>query len=92
MLALAGAPVRASAPRLAAAIGGIHARSGLAAGRKSRFYAEITRLRQIVDLASRSVPLLFLLDELLSGTNSHDRHRRRRPSSGRWWSAAPSVW
>jgi DNA mismatch repair ATPase MutS len=40
---------------------------------KSRFYAEITRIRQIVDLASGSRPLLFLLDELLSGTNSHDR-------------------
>jgi DNA mismatch repair ATPase MutS len=40
---------------------------------KSRFYAEITRLRQIMDLSSSPVPLLFLLDELLSGTNSHDR-------------------
>jgi DNA mismatch repair ATPase MutS len=40
---------------------------------RSRFYAEITRLRRIVDLASGDKPLLFLLDELLSGTNSHDR-------------------
>jgi DNA mismatch repair ATPase MutS len=40
---------------------------------KSRFYAEITRIRQIMDLAAGPVPLLFLLDELLSGTNSHDR-------------------
>ena len=40
---------------------------------KSRFYAEITRLRQIMDLSTGSVPLLFLFDELLSGTNSHDR-------------------
>ena len=39
---------------------------------KSRFYAEITRLRQIVDLGGTQ-PLLFLLDEILSGTNSHDR-------------------
>jgi len=37
----------------------------------SRFYAEISRLRQVVDLASG--PLLFLLDEILHGTNSHDR-------------------
>lgn len=37
----------------------------------SRFYAEISRLRQIVDLSSG--PLLFLLDEILHGTNSHDR-------------------
>ncbi len=40
---------------------------------RSRFFAEITRLRQIVDLTGSSVPVLFLLDELLSGTNSHDR-------------------
>ncbi len=40
---------------------------------KSRFYAEITRLRQVVDLTTCPRPALFLLDELLSGTNSHDR-------------------
>ena len=39
----------------------------------SRFYAEITRLRQLVDLTKEQRPLLFLLDELLHGTNSHDR-------------------
>jgi DNA mismatch repair ATPase MutS len=39
----------------------------------SRFYAEIQRLRQLVDLAQGPVPLLFLLDEILHGTNSHDR-------------------
>jgi DNA mismatch repair ATPase MutS len=44
----------------------------LQAGR-SRFYAEISRLKQIVDLAAGPLPVLFLLDELLSGTNSHDR-------------------
>ena len=44
----------------------------LQAGR-SRFFAEITRVRQLVDLARGSSPLLFLLDELLQGTNSHDR-------------------
>ena len=40
---------------------------------RSRFYAEITRIREIADLASGPVPLLFLLDELFHGTNSHDR-------------------
>jgi hypothetical protein len=40
---------------------------------RSRFFAEITRLRQIVDLTREPTPVLFLLDELLSGTNSHDR-------------------
>ncbi len=39
----------------------------------SRFYAEIKRLRLVVDLADREPPLLFLLDEMLAGTNSHDR-------------------
>ena len=40
---------------------------------RSRFYAEITRLREIIKLASGSRTVLFLMDELLSGTNSHDR-------------------
>jgi DNA mismatch repair ATPase MutS len=39
----------------------------------SHFYAEILRLRQILDLSGRERPLLFLLDEILHGTNSHDR-------------------
>ena len=39
----------------------------------SRFYAEITRLHQIVDLTKGPLPVLFLLDEILHGTNSHDR-------------------
>jgi hypothetical protein len=39
----------------------------------SRFYAEIARLKQIMDLTRQPLPVLFLLDELLSGTNSHDR-------------------
>lgn len=39
----------------------------------SRFYAEIRRLRQIVDLAGGERTLLALLDEVLAGTNSHDR-------------------
>ena len=38
----------------------------------SRFYAEITRLGQIMRLGSEA-PVLFLIDELLHGTNSHDR-------------------
>jgi DNA mismatch repair ATPase MutS len=39
---------------------------------KSRFLAEVSRVRQIIDLAGNE-PVLFLLDELLSGTNSEDR-------------------
>jgi DNA mismatch repair ATPase MutS len=39
----------------------------------SRFYAEILRLKLIAELTRRPTPVLFLLDELLSGTNSDDR-------------------
>jgi len=39
----------------------------------SRFYAEIKRLKQVVDLVGNDLPLVFLLDEVLHGTNSHDR-------------------
>ncbi|MHB0971243.1 MAG: MutS-related protein [Thermoanaerobaculia bacterium] len=73
-LALAGAPVCAERLRLSRlALGAsIRINDSLAAG-ESRFYAEIKRLRQIVDLARAGRPLLFLLDEVLHGTNSHDR-------------------
>jgi len=74
VLAWAGAPVRAKRLRLSPLVIGASMRvqDSLQDG-KSRFYAEITRLRQVVDLGADSIPLLFLLDELLSGTNSHDR-------------------
>jgi MutS-like protein len=74
VLALAGAPVRARHMRLSPfAVGAsIHILDSLQTG-ASRFYAEITRLRQIVELTDGELPLLFLLDEILSGTNSHDR-------------------
>ncbi len=43
----------------------------------SRFFAEIQRLKQIVDLTERqeedAFGVLFLVDEILQGTNSHDR-------------------
>jgi DNA mismatch repair ATPase MutS len=42
-------------------------------GGVSRFYAEILRLRQILDLTTGPLPVLFLIDEFLHGTNSHDR-------------------
>ena len=74
VLALAGAPVRASRLTVSPlALGAtLRVQDSLQAGR-SRFFAEISRLKQIVDLAAGPVPVLFLLDELLSGTNSHDR-------------------
>jgi hypothetical protein len=73
-LAWAGAPVRAKRLLVSPlAIGAsIRVQDSLQDNR-SRFYAEILRLKQIVALAEGDKPLLFLLDELLSGTNSHDR-------------------
>jgi hypothetical protein len=74
VLAWAGAPVRAARLKISPLTLGASIRilDSLQDGR-SRFYAEITRLREIVALTSGSRPILFLLDELLSGTNSHDR-------------------
>jgi DNA mismatch repair ATPase MutS len=74
VLALAGAPVRAASLRLSPlAIGAtLRIQDSLLEGR-SRFYAEITRIRELTDIAAGPVPLLFLLDELFHGTNSHDR-------------------
>jgi hypothetical protein len=74
VLALAGAPVRARRLRLSPLQTGasIRIQDSLQAG-ASRFYAEITRLRQIVELTNKELPVLFLLDEILHGTNSHDR-------------------
>jgi hypothetical protein len=72
VLAMAGAPVRAGSLKLTALqIGAsIRINDSLHEG-SSRFYAEITRLRQLFE--PNSLPLLFLLDELLQGTNSADR-------------------
>jgi DNA mismatch repair ATPase MutS len=74
VLAQCGAPVRAkrlvlSPLQVAASICILDSLSGGV----SRFYAEIQRVKAIVDLAQSGTPVLFLLDELLSGTNSHDR-------------------
>ena len=74
VLALAGAPVRARPLRPHALHLGASLRTqDSLQGGISRFYAEIQRLRQIVDISRDQPPLLFLLDEILHGTNSHDR-------------------
>ncbi len=74
VLALAGAPVSARRLRISAFVLGatLHIEDSLQAGH-SRFFAEILRIRAIADAARGPVPLLFLLDEILHGTNSHDR-------------------
>ncbi|HEY2383883.1 MAG TPA: DNA mismatch repair protein MutS [Terriglobia bacterium] len=73
VLALAGAPVRTARMKVSVvALGAtIRVLDSLQAG-TSRFYAEIQRLRQIMDL-TKTMTVLFLLDEILHGTNSHDR-------------------
>jgi hypothetical protein len=80
VLAQAGAPVCATrfalTPLLPA--GTLRVQDSLQTGR-SRFFAEITKLRQIVEAARHrgdgvATPL-FLIDELLAGTNSHDRRQ-----------------
>lgn len=73
VLALAGAPVRAKVFRVSV----LHVAASLRVqdslqGGASRFFAEIRRLKMVVD-SSRVRPTLFLLDEILSGTNSKDR-------------------
>jgi MutS-like protein len=74
VLAFAGAPVRAGRLRISPLrIGAtLRIQDSLQEGR-SRFYAEISRIREVADLAAAPTPALFLLDELLHGTNSHDR-------------------
>jgi hypothetical protein len=74
VLALAGAPVRAASLRMSPLqIGAtLRIQDSLQEGR-SRFYAEITRVRKLADVSRGPTPLLFLLDELFHGTNSHDR-------------------
>lgn len=74
VLALAGAPVRARRLRLSPlAVGAtLRVQDSLLAGR-SRFQAEVLRVRRLLDMARGTPPLLFLLDELFQGTNSADR-------------------
>jgi hypothetical protein len=74
VLAMAGAPVRAQHLRLSPLQVGANIRinDSLHKG-SSRFYAEITRLRHLNESALRKPSLLFLLDEVLQGTNSRDR-------------------
>jgi DNA mismatch repair ATPase MutS len=74
VLALAGAPVRAERLTLTPmGLGAtIRVEDSLQQGH-SRFYSEILKIREIVQLTEGHVPVLFLLDEILHGTNSHDR-------------------
>jgi DNA mismatch repair ATPase MutS len=74
VLAQAGGPVRARRLRMSPLeiAASIQNQDSMQAG-VSRFYAEITRVGQIMRRTGRTPPVLFLIDELLHGTNSHDR-------------------
>ncbi|CAN5201408.1 hypothetical protein BH09MYX1_BH09MYX1_62630 [soil metagenome] len=73
VLALAGAPVCAKKMRLGVVrlATSMRVEDSLAEG-TSHFYAELLRLKLIVDESAKG-PVLFLLDEILHGTNSHER-------------------
>lgn len=79
VLAQAGAPVRARSLVLTPLAPGatLRIQDSLHTG-ESRFYAEISRLRAILERATaagdgKGPAVLFLLDEILAGTNGHDR-------------------
>ena len=74
VLAQAGAPVCARRLLLSSLTVGasIRTQDSLQEG-TSRFYAEISRLSSIMATAGTNPPALFLIDEFLNGTNSHDR-------------------
>jgi DNA mismatch repair ATPase MutS len=74
VLAFAGAPVRARRLRLSrmAIRASLSVVDSLLNG-KSKFLAEMDKLRQALNSALEGEPVLFLVDEILSGTNSQDR-------------------
>jgi hypothetical protein len=76
VLASAGAPVCAASLRIGPVRVGTSMRieDSLEQG-VSHFYAELRRLKRVLDLAHEreSAPVLFLLDEILHGTNSRER-------------------
>jgi len=77
ILAFAGAPVCARSLRIGAlrVATSMRVEDSLAQG-VSHFYAEVRRLKRVVDLAHEpppAPPVLFLLDEILHGTNSRER-------------------
>ena len=85
VLAFAGAPACASALRIGPlrVATSMRIEDSLEEG-VSHFYAELRRLKRVIDLArdtrkvsevgeAAAVPVLFLLDEILHGTNSRER-------------------
>jgi hypothetical protein len=73
VLAYMGAPVRCTTLRLSSLTIGaaVRIQDSVVDGR-SHFLAEMQRLRRMIEEADHG-PLLFLADEIMGGTNSHDR-------------------
>jgi len=73
VLAKAGAPVRAASLQLSGldVFASLSIVDSILEG-KSKFLAEVERVKQMLESA-RQTPVLFLIDEILSGTNSRDR-------------------
>jgi DNA mismatch repair ATPase MutS len=74
VLARAGAPVSARRLELGALVveTSLRVADSLARG-VSHFFAELLRLKGVVDASRAGAPVLFLLDEILHGTNSRER-------------------
>lgn len=74
VIALAGGPVRASSARLSrlTVCASLAVTDSLLEGR-SKFLAEVARLSESIARSRAGEPVLFLIDEILSGTNSKDR-------------------
>ena len=75
ILAYAGAPV--CADKFSCSIMNLYACMKINDNLKegiSSFYAEMLKVRNIVEASKEGKPILFLLDEIFKGTNSKDRH------------------
>ena len=73
VLAYMGAPVRCTKLHLSLwTIGAAVRMQDSVTDGRSHFLAEMQRLRRMIEAADQA-PLLFLADEIMSGTNSHDR-------------------
>jgi len=79
VLALMGAPVCAERMKLSdmELISSMRVSDNLAES-TSTFYAELKKLQYIIESVNRKEPVFILLDEVLRGTNSTDRHKGSR--------------
>lgn len=74
VMARAGAPVCARSSRIGMldVVASLRTQDSLRAG-ISRFYAELERIKLVLDAARSKRRVLFLLDEILHGTNARER-------------------